>query len=357
MPEANRFHFVTGPTISILSVCLLVILSSVHANSAVSSITAIKGLKVGHRTLESRPTGCSVILAEEGAVAAVDVRGAAPGTRETDLLEPENTVDQVHAIVLAGGSAFGLAAADGVMRYLAERDIGVKTAHRPVPIVPAAIIYDLGLGNPELWPTATCGYLAADSATEDDTSQGNVGAGAGATVGKLAGPTRAMKGGLGTSLIELPSGLQVAAIMVVNAVGDVIDPNTGRILAGARTADGNSFADSRILIRAPTESIPHSQHTTVGVVATNAILTKSQLTIIARMAHDGLARAVRPSHTPADGDTIFALSTGTYPGDANLLSIGALAAEATASAIVNGILSATSLPGYPSARDFQGGVQ
>ena len=318
-------------------------------------LTAIDGIKVGHHTLQDRPTGCTVVLTEGGAAAAVDVRGASPGTRETDLLDPMNTVQQVHAIVLAGGSAFGLAAADGVVRYLDERNIGFETRVAKVPIVPAAILYDLGIGDdPSVRPTAECGYQAAMAATAGPLAEGNVGAGAGATVGKLGGAGRAMKGGIGTAAIDLPDGGRVAALMAVNAVGDIVDPETGAIVAGVRTSDGHGLADARTLLRArAAPGVPDGESTTIGVVATNLALDKTQLALVARMAHDGLARAVRPAHTPSDGDTIFALSTGTYAGDVNLLRVGALAAEATAEAIARAVRAATGIPGYPAARDLK----
>ena len=321
-------------------------------------LTAIDGLKVGHHTLSERPTGCTVVLAEAGATAAVDVRGSAPGTRETALLDPTNTVQQVHAIVLAGGSAFGLAAAEGVMRYLEERGIGYETQAARVPIVPAAILYDLGVGgDPAIRPTADCGYRAARDASDAPVAEGSVGAGAGATVGKLAGPDRSMKGGIGTALIQLPGGVRVAALMAVNAVGDIVDPDTGAIVAGARTPDGRGFADARALLRgAGSTRAEGGQHTTIGVVATNAALDKAQLALLARMAHDGLARAVRPAHTPADGDAIFAVATGANDGTVSLLQLGAAAADATADAILRGVRAATGLPGYPSVRDLEGGV-
>ncbi len=325
--------------------------------TASGGLTAIDGLRVGHHTLAERPTGCTVVLAEAGATAAVDVRGSAPGTRETALLDPTNTVQQVHAIVLAGGSAFGLAAADGVMRYLEERGIGYETHAARVPIVPAAILYDLGVGgDAAIRPTADCGYRAARGASDGPVAEGSVGAGAGATVGKLAGPGRSMKGGIGTALVELPGGIRVAALMAVNAVGDIVDPDTGAIVAGARTADGLGFADARAILRGGGASAGRGEHTTIGVVATNAALDKAQLALLARMAHDGLARAVRPAHTPADGDAIFAVATGAAGGQASLLQLGAAAADATAAAIVRGVRTATGLPDYPSVRDLQGGV-
>ena len=303
-----------------------------------------------------------MVLAEAGATAAVDVRGSAPGTRETALLDPTNTVQQVHAIVLAGGSAFGLAAAHGVMRYLEERGVGYETHAARVPIVPAAILYDLGVGgDAAIRPTADCGYRAARAASNAPVAEGSVGAGAGATVGKLAGPGHSMKGGIGTALIELPGGIRVAALMAVNAVGDIVDPDTGAIVAGARTPDGLGFADARAILRGTGASAAGGENTTIGVVATNAALDKAQLTLLARMAHDGLARAVRPAHTPADGDAIFAVATGAGGGgggggDVSLLQLGAAAADATADAIVRGVRAATGLPGYPSVRDLQGGV-
>ena len=315
---------------------------------------AIEGITVGHHTLADRPTGCTVVLTGAGAVAAVDVRGAAPGTRETALLDPVNTVQQVHAVVLAGGSAFGLAAADGVMRYLDERNIGFETGAARVPIVPAAILYDLGIGDPAIRPTAECGYRAAVAARSGDVEEGSVGAGAGATVGKLGGPGRAMKGGIGTALITLPGGAQIAALMAVNAVGDVHDPDTGALIAGVRTADGQGIVGARALLRrAAPGAARDGEQTTIGVVATNVALTQAQLGIVARMAHDGLARAVRPAHTPADGDTIFALSTGRHAGAISLLQVGALAADVTAEAIVRAVREATGIPGYPAVRDLK----
>ena len=338
---------------------LLVLPIVAQAPESDNHFTRIAGIRVGHHTLTTRPTGCTVVLTEAGAVAAVDVRGASPGTRETALLDPVNTVQRVHAIVLSGGSAFGLAAADGVMRYLEEREVGYPTGAANVPIVPAAILYDLGVGDdPTIHPTAECGYLAAQAATDGPVAEGSVGAGTGATVGKLAGPSRAMKGGLGTAVLELPGGVLVAALMAVNSVGDVVDPGTGLTLAGVRTPDGTRIAGMRSVLLVPTQHVPRSgENTTIGVVATNASLTKSQLAIVARMAHDGLARAVRPAHTPSDGDTIFAIATGEIAGDVSLLHLGALAADATTEAILRGVRAATGLPDYPSFRDLQGGAR
>ncbi|MGH9312193.1 MAG: P1 family peptidase [Vicinamibacterales bacterium] len=322
-------------------------------------LTAVDGVLVGHHTLAERPTGCTVILVEAGAVAGVDVRGGAPGTKETDLLDPVNSVQQVHGIALAGGSAFGLDTATGVMRYLEERNIGYDVRVAKVPIVPAAILIDLWVGgNPKVRPGADCGYTASKNAGAGPVVEGSVGAGAGATVGKMGGNTRSMKGGLGSAAIQLPSGLVVSALVAVNAVGDVIDPATSRVVAGMRTEDGKGLADVRTLLRGGafdrTEAEPGA-NTTIGVVATNARLTKAQATKVAQMAHDGFARAIVPSHTPADGDTIFALATGTRAGDAtvsDVLLVGALAADVMAEAIVRAVRQATSVAGIPAARDL-----
>jgi L-aminopeptidase/D-esterase-like protein len=338
-----------------ITICAAVVLGG-HLRGQTAApgkgLTDVPGIKVGHFTLAERPTGCTVVLTEAGAVAGVDVRGAAPGTRETDLLNPINTVQQVHAIVLSGGSAFGLDTAGGVMRYLEERKIGYDVGVAKVPIVPAAILFDLGVGDPGIRPGADCGYRAAATASAGPVAEGNVGAGAGATIGKLAGPKRAMKGGIGTASWTMPDGLIVAALVAVNAVGDVIDPATGKVVAGVRTPDGRGLSDARILLRtgAPGRG-GAGQNTTIGVIATNAILTKAEATKVAQMAHDGLARAIAPVHTPADGDTLFALATGSHRGD--LLTIGALAADVMAEAVVRAARQATGIPGYPAARDLK----
>ena len=294
------------------------------------------------------------MLLEAGAVAGVDVRWAAPETRETDLLDPRKTVQKAHAIVLSGGSAFGLSTADGVMRYLEERDIGFDTRVAKAPIVPAAILYDLGVGNdPAVRPTADCGYRAAAAASTAALTEGNVGAGAGATVGKLGGPQRAMKAGIGSASLTLPDGLTIAALVAVNAVGDVIDPSTGQVVAGVRTPDGRNLADVRTLLRSGAlQRARPFENSTLGVVGTNARLTKVQVSQIAQMAHDGYARAIAPVHTPRNGDTIFSLATGTWAGEVNMLTIGALAADVVAAPIVRAARMATSIPGYPAARDL-----
>ena len=322
------------------------------------TLTAVEGVKVGHFTLSERPTGCTAILVKDGTTGSVDVRGGAPGTRETDLLNPVNNVQIVNAISLAGGSAFGLDAAQGVMRWLDERNVGYPVGNAGVvPIVPAAILFDLGFGGkPKVRPTADCGYRAAEAASEAPVAEGNVGAGAGATVGK-SGATRGenggpMKAGIGSAAVKLPSGLVVAARVAVNAVGDIIDPWTGQVVAGARGPDGK-LADARRLLRqGGTRDGRSGENTTIGVVATNAKLTKVQAQKMAQMAHDGYARAISPVHTPADGDTIFSLATGTWDGQANYGQIGALAAEAMADAIVRAATQATASNGLPSARDL-----
>lgn len=327
---------------------------------ASGGLTDVEGISVGHHTLAGRPTGCTVVLASgEGAVGGVSQRGGAPGTRETDLLRPGQLVERVNAVVLSGGSAFGLEAAQGVMRYLEERGVGFKTGSGVVPIVPAAILFDLGFGgDARIRPDADCGYRAAAAATTGPVREGNIGAGAGATVGKLgrlAGlpAALAMKAGVGSFAVSSPDGLVVAALAAVNAAGDIIDPATGRVVAGARQTP-DTLADLRGLLRAGTagpEPAP-GQNTTLAVVATNARLTREQATRVALMADDGLARAIYPSHTPGDGDTVFALATGTWPGTPNITRIGALAADALAESIVRAAALADRAGGLPAARDL-----
>lgn len=314
------------------------------------TLTDVAGVLVGQVERPERPTGCTVVLTRAGAVAGVDVRGAAPGTRETDLLDPLNTVEQVHAVVLTGGSAFGLSVAQGVVDYLESEGIGFPVAGQRVPIVPAAVLMDLGVGDGRIRPDADCGLKAARAASSARVVEGNVGAGAGATVGKLYGRARAMKGGIGSAAIRLDSGIVVGALVAVNAVGDVIDPATGTVLAGVRTEDGRARADVRTLVRRGLPPAPSpGANTTIGVVATNARLTKAQANLVARMAHDGIARAVSPAHTPMDGDTLFALATGQQTDIVDVGVIGAIAAEVTAQAIVNAVRAAQPLPGLPSA--------
>ncbi len=330
--------------------------------NARETLTAVEGIRVGHHTLSERPTGCTVILIDGvGAVGGVAQRGAAPGTRETDVLDPLNMVERVNAIVLTGGSAYGLDAAQGVVRYLESRKVGYPIAGGVVPIVPAAVIFDLPFGGrPEIRPTADCGYKAASTATVSPVQEGNVGVGAGATVGKLgiqggrgsaSGRRNPMKTGVGSAAIRLDGGLVVAAIAVVNAVGDVIDPTTGRVVAGVRNADG-TLADARVLLRSgSTAPVRAGENTTLVVVATNARLTKTQTSRMALMADDGLARAINPVHTQGDGDTVFALATGRWAGTFDLTTVGALAAEAVSEAIVRAATEARSSGGLASARD------
>ncbi len=323
-----------------------------RAAQANATLTAVPGLRVGHWTHESGSTGCTVVIADGGAVAGVDVRGGGPGTRETDLLAPAMSVQRVHAVVLSGGSAYGLAAADGVMAHLEKLGIGFRAGPSVVPIVPAAILFDLGIGDPSVRPGAREGRLAAEAASRSPVRAGSVGAGAGASVGKMFGRGRAMRGGLGSAAISLPGGLVVGALAAVNALGDVVDPATGRIVAGARGEDGSGFADTMAHLRsgAATRRAQPAGNTTVAVVAANVDWTKAQASKVAQMAHDGLARAVRPAHMPFDGDTVFALGTGGRRTDASLLGIiGALAAEALATAIVSAVTSAEAGFGLPAA--------
>jgi len=314
------------------------------------SLTDVRGLRVGHFTETRRPTGCTVILCPEGAVAGVDVRGAAPGTRETELLSPLNAIEQVHAVLLAGGSAFGLDAAGGVMRWLDERGIGVPVGPARVPIVPAAILFDLWIGDHTIRPDAAAGHAACDAASDAPVAEGNVGAGTGASVGKLFGIARAMRGGLGSASITV-GGVTVAALVAVNAIGDVIDPATGEPIAGARSADGRTLQGTMAALRRGELLAPMQpgSATTLGVVATDAVLTKAQANKLAQMAHDGFARSINPVHTMTDGDTIFALATGASAQRANLTLLGALGADVMATAVVRAVRAATRLhgPGLP----------
>jgi L-aminopeptidase/D-esterase-like protein len=318
-----------------------------------ATLTAVPGIKVGHYTYTERPTGCTAVLVDGDAVGGVSQKGGAPGTRETDLLDPLNMVDKVNAVVLAGGSAFGLDAASGVVKWLDEHHVGWPAGAAKVPIVPAAILFDLGVGGTMPRPTADCGYKAATAATTAAVQEGSVGAGAGATVGKFGGG-RPMKGGIGSAAIVLPNGLIVAAIVAVNAVGDIVDPDSGRIVAGVRGADG-TLADARKVLRSGSSLRPPrpGENTTIGVVATNARLTKALATRMALMADDGYARAIYPSHTMGDGDTIFSLATGRWAGSADITIVGALAADAMAQAVVRAATQATSAAGIPAARDLK----
>jgi L-aminopeptidase/D-esterase-like protein len=311
------------------------------------AITDVPGIAVGHATDLERLTGCTVVVCSAGAVCGVSVLGGAPGTRETDLLRPENLVERVHAIVLAGGSAFGLAAADGVVRVLAEQGVGFETGAARVPIVPSAILYDLGIGSPAGRPDAAMGAAACRSACRARVEEGCVGAGTGATVGKILGLGGAMKSGVGTWSTRVCGGAIVGGLVVTNAFGDVLDVRTGAILAGARDpATGRWIGTSARLQAAGAP--PHSgllASTTIGVVATDAALTKATATRLALSAHAGLARAVSPSHTPVDGDTFFAMSTGTV--EAHPLALGAAAAEVVAEAVMRSVRLARTLGGVP----------
>ena len=319
-----------------------------------SSITDVSGIKVGHFTDSRRPTGCTVILTGSGAVAGVDVRGAAPGTRETDLLDPKNLVQQVHAILLSGGSAFGLDAATGVMKFLEERGIGYDVGVTKVPIVPAAILFDLTVGDAKIRPDAMAGYQACNNASDQLFTEGNVGAGAGATVGKLFGMSRAMKSGIGTASIKLPVGITVGAIVAVNAVGDIFEPRIGKLIAGARSPDGKKLLGTMEAIVGGEDLPPllGGMNTTIGVVAVDAKLDKAQCQKIAQMAHDGLARTINPVHSMYDGDTIFALSTGESTENINVTLLGAASAEVMAQAVIRAVKAAESIPGLPSSKDL-----
>jgi L-aminopeptidase/D-esterase-like protein len=317
------------------------------------SLTDVEGLKVGHWTDTRRPTGCTAVVAEKGAIAGVDVRGGSPGTRETDLLNPVNTVQQIYAVMLAGGSAFGLDTASGAMRWLDEQNIGYKMGPLNVPIVPAAILFDLGVGDGKIRPNAESGYKACAAATTGAVQEGNVGAGAGATIGKLLGHQYAMKSGLGSASIKVgDTGVVVAAMVAVNAVGDIWDRHTGKVIAGARSAtpggDGLAHAMDQLLAGKGMILPQAGTNTTIGIVATNAALTKDEATKMAQMAQDGYARAINPAHTPLDGDTIFALSTGTFKEKVWVGAIGAVAAVAMSRAVIRAVTQATGIPGFPA---------
>jgi len=321
-----------------------------------NTITNVKGIQVGHAQDRQAGTGCTVIKCENGAVTGVDVRGGAPSTRETALLSPMNTVPLAHAIFLTGGSAFGLPSAAGVMRYLEERGIGYDAGVTKIPIVPGAVIFDLTVGDYIVRPNTEMAYNACEQATDVTVGQGNIGAGTGATVGKIAGMEYAMKGGLGTA--SMKSGeLVVGALVVVNCLGDVVDPANGNIIAGSLKENKRDFRDTMHLLKQDTIDskfgfFPSSilQNTTIGVVATNASLNKADATRVAMMTHDGYARTIQPAHTMFDGDTVFCMSTGDVQCD--LSKIGALAADVMAQAIVNAIQHAESSYGFIAWKDL-----
>jgi L-aminopeptidase/D-esterase-like protein len=317
-------------------------------------LTDLFGIHIGHFSDPRRPTGCTVILCPEGATAGVAVVGAAPGTRETDLLNPSGTVQQVNAVVLSGGSAFGLDAASGVMHWLKEHDYGLRIGPVRVPIVPAAVLFDLWVddfilpGGSCIYPDANAGYQACVIAVqhpEAGLEQGNIGAGAGATVGKLNGPDCAMRGGIGWAAVKV-NGITIAAIVACNAVGDVIDPNTGKILAGARTLPNSlnllNAVDAE-LNGLSSSGLNAGGNTTIGVIITDAILDKAQAQRLAQVGHDGLARTIRPVHTAMDGDTLFALATGRNPLPVDPMQMATAASEVTATAVTNAIRNAQTL--------------
>jgi len=327
------------------------------------AITDVPGIKVGHADDPEALTGCTVVLCEEGAVGGVDQRGGAPGTREVDALHPLHLVQKAHAVVLSGGSAFGLDAATGAVKWLEERGVGFDVRVAKVPIVPAAILFDLGIGRADVRPDAAMGYRACQNASAARPKEGNAGAGMGCTVGKILGPGQAMKGGIGTASADLGGGVVVGAIVAVNAFGDVVE--NGKIVAGARaTAERvgpihlgapGYFADTLVVMKSLVgRTILHfargGEDTVIGVVATNAKLTKEEANKVAQMAHDGLARTIRPAHTMLDGDTLFALATGDRSADVNI--VGAYAAEVVAQAILNGVRAAEAVLGFPSVNSL-----
>jgi L-aminopeptidase/D-esterase-like protein len=327
------------------------------ARSRAGAITDVAGVEVGHFTDTRRPTGCTVVIVREGAVAGVDVRGAAPGTRETDLLAPTHLIERVHGVVLAGGSAWGLDAASGVMRWLEEQGVGFPVGPVRLPIVPGAVLFDLMLGAASVRPDAAAGYRACELASAKPPAQGNVGAGTGAVVGKIFGIERAMKGGIGSASVTV-EGITVGALVACNAVGDVIDPDTAQVVAGARSRNGKSLLDSRrALLRgeAP-KPLLAGTNTTIGVIATDAVITKVQASRLATMAHDGLARCINPVHTMSDGDTLFALGTGRAAGALGMMTLGTMAAEATAMAVLRAVRAAQGITvgklHLPSASDL-----
>ncbi|CAI8859283.1 Uncharacterized aminopeptidase MT1375 [Brevibacillus sp. IT-7CA2] len=314
------------------------------------TIVDVPGVLVGHAQNKETLTGCSVIMLEKPSVCGVDVRGSAPGTRETDLLDPVNLVSVVHAICLSGGSAYGLDAATGVMQYLEEQGIGLDVGYGVVPIVPAAVLFDLAVGDYRVRPDRQMGYEAAQAASRETVEQGNVGAGTGASVGKLNGFGNAMKSGLGTASVILPNGLVIGAIVAVNAVGHVVDPQSGTIIAGPRDEQGTIRDSMEIMRQQAFAPIPPGTNTTIAVVASNARLSKAEANKVAQMAHDGLARTIRPIHTMYDGDTIFAVATGEVETSVDL--VGALSADVLAEAVIQAVKHAEEAGGLPSYRSY-----
>ena len=311
---------------------------------AQGAITDVRGIEVGHHTDTRRPTGCTVVLARQGAIGGLDVRGAAPGTRETDLLSPTNLVDRVHAVMLSGGSAWGLDAAAGAMRWLERHGIGLQVGPGRVPIVPAAVLFDLYLGDAAIRPDAQSGEAACEAASAQPPAEGNVGAGTGALVGKIFGLEHAMKGGIGTASVRVGP-FTVGALIACNALGDVVDPATGQIVAGARQPQSNALLDSRraLLAGMPPRRLVAAANTTIGVIATDAVLTKAQAARLATVGHDGLARAIQPAHTMLDGDTLFALGTGASGQPAEMMVLATMAAEAVAVATLRAVRAARAI--------------
>ncbi len=328
-----------------------------------NSIIDVSGIQVGHENNDSALTGCTVILCPEGAIGGVDQRGGAPGTRETDLLHPMHMVEKIHAVLLAGGSAFGLDAASGVMKYLEEKGIGFNAGVARVPIVPAAILFDLGIGDPNVRPDAAMGYLACQNASSEPPAEGNVGAGTGCTVGKILGAGQAMKSGIGTASMEIGGGVIVGAFVAVNAFGDIVNPENQQIVAGARSSkvgplqfgvDGY-FADTLEIMKSlagrTIMNFASRANTVIGVIATNAKLDKNEINKVAQMSHNGIAQTIRPAHTMFDGDTLFAMSTGKKNADVNI--VGAFAVEVVAQAILSGVKAAKSVADLPAASDTE----
>ena len=318
------------------------------------TLTAVEGLEVGHFTDLANATGCSVVLCRPGAVGGVDVRGGAPGTRETDLLRPTHRVDRVHAILLSGGSAFGLDAASGVVAYLEEEEVGYRVGPAIVPIVSAAILFDLGLGNSSVRPGPEEGRAASVAANTDPVPEGTCGAGTGATVAKGRGREYALKSGIGSASIRLPQGPVVAALVAVNAYGGVYNHRSGQLVAGPRRDDGDGMFDPVEVLLGQNENTSDLQlaNTTIGVVATDAPLTREEANHLATVSHDGLAMTIRPCHTMRDGDTMFALATGRHIGTFDLTALGAAAAEVTARAVLRAVTSATGLAGAPAVGEL-----
>ena len=327
-----------------------------------SAITDVPGIKVGHAQDLDAATGCTVVICKKGAVGGVDQRGGAPGTRETDALKPVHLVNTVHAVMLAGGSAFGLDTAGGAVRYLEEHDIGLDMQVAKIPIVPAAILFDLSIGSADVRPDAAMGYQACQNASTESPAEGSVGAGTGATVGKILGMGQAMKAGIGTASMEIGGGVVVGALIAVNALGDVIDTHSDQIIAGTRSLKkgpvkigegpfANTLEVMKGFVGRTVMGVAQRQNTVIGVVATNAKLDKEQATKVAQMAQNGIVRTIRPANTMLDGDTMFALATGQKKADANI--VGAYAAQVVAEAVLRGIQKASSLGGIPALADLE----